>query len=143
MNTIQGELAPIWLSDDDGVTFKLLVCLETYSVGLDTTVNQTETNCGIATGLGAIKFIPKGSAVLEADPGVDEVTYEDMLAWQLNKTLLLFKTEYPGSGSQYGKNIALSGQCYVTSTSGTFQVGQVIKFDFTLTGNGTVSNQPI
>jgi len=143
MTTIQGELAPIWLSADGGNTFKLLVCLETYDVGLSTTVNQTETNCGIATGLGAIKFIPKGSAVLEANPGEDEVTYKDMLDWQLNKTLLRFKTEYPGSGSQYGQNIALSGDCYVTDTGGTFQVGQVIKFSFTLTGNGTVSNQPL
>lgn len=142
MTTAQGELAPLYLSED-GVTWKTLVCLETYDLGLDTTVNQTETNCGIATGLGAIKFAPKGSAVMELEPDDTMVTYKDMVAWQLAKTLLYFKTEYPGSGSQYGSNIALSGQAYVSSTSGTFQVGQVIKFSWGMTGNGTVSNIPL
>lgn len=143
MTTVQGELAPLYLSTDDGVTFKTLVCLETYKVDLATTVNETETNCGVAVGLGAIKFTPSGSAVMEAAPDNTMVTYEDMVKWQVDKTLLTFKTEYPGSGAQYGKNIALSGTCYVTSTGGTFQVGQVIKFDFSLTGTGLVNTNPL
>lgn len=143
MTTVQGELAPLYLSADGGNTFKLLVCLETYDLKLDTTVNQTETSCGIATGLGAIKFSATGSAVMEAEPDGSMVTMKDMTGWQLNKTLLRLKTEYPGSGGQYGQNISLSGDVYVTSMGDTFQVGQVIKFTFTLTGNGTVSNLPL
>jgi len=142
MNTVQGELAPLLISSDGGATFKTLVCLETYDLKLTTTVNQVETSCGIATGLGAIKFVASGSAVMEAEPDSSMVTMKDMTNWQLNKTLLKLKTEYPGSGGQYGQNIALSGDCYVTDMGDTFQVGQVIKFTFTLTGNGTVSNQP-
>lgn len=143
MTTVQGELAPLDLSADAGATFKTLVCLETYDLKLDTTVTQTETSCGIATGLGAIKFVASGSAVMEAEPDETMVTQKDMIAWQLSKTLLKLKTEYPGSGSQYGQNIALSGDVYVTSVGSTFQIGQVIKFTFTLTGNGTVSNIPL
>jgi len=143
MTTVQGELAPLYLSSDDGVTWKTLVCLETYKVPLDTTVNEDETNCGVAVGLGAIKFKPSGSAVMEAAPDNSMVTYKDMVGWQVAKTRLMFKTEYPGSGGTYGQNIALSGFCRVTSTSLTSQVGQVIKFDFTLNGEGLVNTNPI
>lgn len=142
MTTIQGELAPLELSADGGVTYKTLVCLETYDLKMTTTVNQVETSCGIATGLGAIKFTATGSAVMEANPDNTMVTLKDMTAWQLNKTLLKLKTEYPASGGQYGQNIALVGDVYVSDMSDTFQVGQVIKFAFTLTGTGTVSNLP-
>ena len=143
MTTVQGELAPLYLSSDGGVTWKTLVCLETYKVPLATTVNESETNCGVAVGLGAIKFKPTGTAVMEAAPSAGMVTYEDMVKWQTQKTLLMFKTEYPGSGAQYGQNIALSGTCYVTDTTGTFQTGQVIKFDFTLNGTGLVNTNPL
>lgn len=141
MTTVQGELAPIYLSVD-GIVWKTLVCLETYSLGLTTTINQVETNCGLATGLGVVKFAPTGSAVMEAAPDGTQVTQSDMVGWQLAKTLLYFKTEYPLSGSQYGKNVSLSGQAYVTDVSITMQVGQVIKFTWKLSGNGQISNIP-
>ena len=143
MTSVQGELAPLYLSSDGGVTWKVLVCLETYKVPLTTTVNEDETNCGVAVGLGAIKFKPTGTAVMEANPDTTMVTYEDMVKWQVGKTLIMFKTEYPGSGGTYGKNIALSGTCYVTDTTGTFQTGKVITFDFTLTGTGIVNTNPV
>lgn len=143
MTTAQGELAPLSLSSDGGITWKTLVCLETYKVPLDTTVNEDETNCGVAVGLGAIKFKPTGTAIMEVNPDSTMVTYEDMVKWQTGKTLIMFKTEYPASGGQYGKNIALSGTCYVTATGGTFQTGKVITFDFTLTGTGLVNTNPI
>lgn len=143
MTTIQGELAPLFLSADGGVTWKTLACLETYNVPLATTVNETETNCGVAVGLGAIKFTPSGSAVCEASPLTNQVTYHDMVNWQVNKTSLMFKSEYPGSGGTYGVNVALSGSCLVTATDVTLQTGQVIKFTFTLTGTGLVNTNPI
>lgn len=143
MNSIQGELAPLYLSTDIGVTWKALVCLETYNIPLATEVNEVNTNCGLAVGLGPVKFTPQGSAVCEATPTGAQVTYHDMVNWQVQKTLLMFKTEYPPSGAQYGANIALSGTCYVTSTDVTAQIGQVIKFTFTLTGTGTVNTNPI
>jgi hypothetical protein len=143
MNSIQGELAPLYISSDGGITWKTLVCLETYDVGLDTTVNQEETNCGVAVGLGAIKFAPTGSAVCEASPTTSQVTFKDMVGWQVAKTLVMFKSEYPYSGGQYGANLALSGTCYVTSTKVTLQTGKVITFTFTLTGTGTVNTTPI
>lgn len=143
MNSIQGELAPIQLSSDGGITWKTLVCLETSNVPLATTVNEVETNCGVAVGLGAIKFNPAGSAVAEAIPTSNQVTYKDLLGWQVAKTLIMFKVEYPGSGGQYGMNLALSGTCYVTSTDVTLETGKVITFTYTLTGTGTVNTNPI
>lgn len=143
MNSIQGELAPIMVSSDGGITWKTIVCLETANIPLATTVNEVETNCGVGVGLGAIKFNPAGSAVCEATPTSAQVTYKDMVQWQVNKTLIMFKVEYPGSGGTYGQNLALSGTCYVTATDVTTQTGQLIKFTFTLTGTGTVNTNPI
>lgn len=143
MTTIQGELAPLLLSADGGVTFKTLVCLETYNVPLATQVNEVDTNCGVAIGLGPVKFTPSGSAVCEAAPVAGQVTYHDMVNWQVTKQSLVFKSEYPGTGGQYGTNIALSGNCFVTATDVTLQTGQVIKFTFTLSGQGVVNTNPI
>lgn len=143
MNSVQGELAPLYLSSDGGVTWKALICLETYNIPLATTVNEVETNCGVGVGLGAIKFTPSGSAVMDTGPSGSQVTYKDMVGWQVNKTLIMFKTEYPLSGGGYGANIALSGTCYVTATDLTSQIANLIKFTFTLTGTGTVNTSPI
>lgn len=143
MNSIQGELAPLYLSSDNGITWKALVCLETYNIPLATEVNEVNTNCGLAVGLGPVKFTPQGSAVMEASPSGLQVTYHEMVQWQVAKTTLMFKTEYPPSGGQYGVNVALSGTCLVTATDLTAQIGQVIKFTFTLTGTGTINLNPI
>jgi hypothetical protein len=140
MTTIQASAVPLRLSDNAGVSFKDVVCLLNYDVPLETQVNQVDTWCGTASGYGNIRFNPKGSAVCEANPdNSTQVTLNEMLNWQVNKTPLLFKVEYPGSGGSAGMNFFISGSCRVTTTD--FKASgpnDTIQFDFTLTGEGVV-----
>jgi hypothetical protein len=146
MNTIQGSLVSLQLSADNGATWKDLVCLETYNLPLQTTVTETETFCGVAIGLGAVKFTPSGQGVCEAAPTTNQVTIIDLQNWQLNKTLLMFKAQYPaisGGAGSMGKNVSMHGNVYVTNTQETFATVDVIKFTFTLSGQGVPSTTPI
>lgn len=134
---VQSTLVPIMLSADNKVTFYSLVCLEQYDVPVETTVTQTETFCGIFTGLGAIKFNPSGTAVCRIDPDPTMVSFDAMLDWQLLKTYLYFKVDYPSTGS-VGSDFSLEGYCYVTKNQLKFKTNTVIEFDWTLTGDGVL-----
>lgn len=136
---VQSTLVPIKLSADNKATFYDLVCMEQYGVPVETTVTQTETFCGIFTGLGAIKFNPSGTAVCEIDPNSTQVSYDAMLDWQLAKNYLYFKVDYPGSGS-VGSGFSIEGNCYVTKTELKFKTNTVVEFDWTLTGDGIVTS---
>lgn len=138
MADIQSTLVPLEISED-GNTWKTLVCLEGYNVPVSTSTTETETFCGKSVGLGAKTFNPTGNAVHNPAKTTDEVTYDDMLNWQLNDTLIYFRSAYPGGGS-VGAPIYLKGTCYVTETDLIFATNDVVKFSFTLFGTGTLDN---
>lgn len=140
MQTINSQNVPIWLSAD-GVNYKQLVCVENYSIPLQTQNTKTATFCGQALGLGITDFTVTVSAVCEAAKTAAQVTYDDLVAWQLANTILTFKVQYPSPGST-STNIFLSGQCAVTDTTLTAQVNDALKFSTTLTGSGTIDNTP-
>lgn len=141
MQTIQSSDAPIQLRAKGTTPWKTLVCTENYNVPVNTTTTTTDTFCGRAVGLGVREFTPTVSAVCEAQPTTDQVTYEDLLAWQMAGTVVEFRVEYPGSGS-IGSNIYLSGECYVTATELQGAVNDVLKFTSTLTGQGVLDTTP-
>jgi len=141
MQTIQSSAAPIELRAKGATPWKTLVCLESYNVPVNTTTTTTDTFCGRAVGLGVREFTPSGSAVCEQLPTTDQVTYKDMLAWQVNGTVLEFRVQEPGTGS-IGNDIYLSGECYVTATELQGAVNDVLKFTFTLSGQGTLDITP-
>jgi hypothetical protein len=99
MQTVQSSLVPIQLSSDNGATFKDVVCLTSYDIPLNTPSTSVSTFCGQAVGLGNIAFNPKFSAVCDSAPDADTVSYADVLAWQIAKTKLRFRVDYPGQGS--------------------------------------------
>lgn len=140
MQTIQSQNVPIWLSAD-GVAYKQLVCIENYSIPLATQNTKTATFCGTALGLGITEFTVTVSAVCEAAPTAGQVTYADLIAWQLANQLISFKVQYPSPGST-NTNVFLSGQCAVTDTTLTGAVNDALKFSTTLTGTGTIDNTP-
>lgn len=141
MASIQSTLVPIELSFDSGSTWQTLVCLTQYNLPLETATTQVETFCGTETGLGAQTFNPTGTFVHNTEPLPTQVTYPAMLAAWLNKTSIQFRVQYPGTGS-IGSQFYHRGSAYVTSLSPSFQVGQVVQADFTLTGTGTLDITP-
>lgn len=141
MSSIQSSLVPIELSFDSGSTWQTLVCLTQYNLPLETATNQVETFCGTETGLGSQTFNPTGTAVHELTPLPTQVSYTRMLTAWSNKELIQFRSQYPGTGS-IGSQFYHRGSAYVTSLSPSFQVGQVVQFDWTLTGTGTLDITP-
>ena len=141
MQTIQSSAAPIEVRAKGDVDYKTIVCAENYNLPVNTQVNTVDTFCGRAVGLGVIEFNPTVSAVYEDAPDSTMVSYQQMLEWQVNKTLLEFRVQYPGSGSA-GSHIYLSGECYATATELQGAVNEVLKFTSTLTGQGVIDIDP-
>lgn len=140
MQTLQSIDSPIQLRAKGTEPWKTLVCLENYNIPLATQVTETDTFCGNAVGLGLIKFTPAGSFVFEQFPTDDQVTFDQMLEWQIDRTQLEFKVEYQGSnGSLVAATKYLTGECFVTSTEMQGAINDVLKSSYTLTGQGTIS----
>src|SRR5690348_3129194 len=99
---LQASNYPILLSSDSGVTWKTLVCLKDWHVPVSTATSDTPTMCGTFVGLGDITFNPSGTAILDSTPSGTQCAYEDLLMWQMNKTLLQFKVADPSSGGSAG-----------------------------------------
>lgn len=140
MQTLQSSNLPLWLSSD-GVTYKQLVCIENYTLKLDTINNKTQTFCGIALGVGITEFSIDASAVCELAKTATQVTNDDVASWQINNTILWFKMQFPSPGSS-ATNIFFSGQVYVTGSTFVAAVNEVVKFTVAFTGTGTLDITP-
>lgn len=144
MQQIQSSSVFFYIRAVGDTNWKILVCLSQSNMPVASQINETDTiHCGVAVGIGNVRLNPTGTAVCEAAPTGGKATYEDLLDWQLKKTLIEFKTEYPDQGSAgYGGNFFLYSQGYVTATELQSNANDVIKFTFTLSGVGEPINQP-
>lgn len=139
MQTLQSIDSPIQLRAKGTMPWKMLVCLENFNIPLATNVTKTATFCGNAVGLGLIDFTPAGSFVFEQFPDDDQVTFDQMLEWQINRTTLEFKVEYQGSTGTLAATKFLSGECFATNTEMQAAINDVLKSTYTLTGQGIIS----
>jgi hypothetical protein len=138
MTTIQGNTVPIELSFDSGTSWQILVCLEQYNVPTELPVTSTDTFCGPVLGTGTQTFNPTGTAICTTDPSAgSQVTYNRLLVAQTNAESFLFRVRHAASGS-IGNNFFLKGSCKATSLDLQFTSTDVVKFSWTLTGEGTL-----
>lgn len=137
-STINAKDMPIELSFDNGVTWKILVCLKSISIPLNVPVTEEETYCGPKVGVGAVKFNPSGEAVCETRPAATEVSFDDLLEQMNAGTSFLWRVRNPTSGS-VGVGLYLSGSCKCTELELTGEAGGLVNFSFTLTGEGTLT----
>ena len=139
-NPIDSILSPIEISADGGTTYKVIICVASYSAPVQTQTTTTDTQCGRILGLGVISFNPTVQAVCDEVPSNVQVSYKDCLLYQVNKTLLKFRIQSP-STSTFGLAQAyyLTGQCYVTDTTLTNNTNDPVKFSVTLSGTGTLN----
>jgi hypothetical protein len=143
MNTIQASFVPLEVSEDNGVTWLQLVCLENYSIPLDTQVTETSTFCGNAVGVGITKHSVSGSAVCEQNPTGSQVTLNKMMQWQQINEKILYRSQYPETGGSIGGNFFFKGSGYVTKVETKWANQDVVKFDFEITGDGLIDiNNP-
>jgi hypothetical protein len=139
MGQILGSAQNIDIDVAGGSSYKTLVCLASSSVNttLDTATDQT--NCGQLTSVGEPSVSVDFDAVCETAPTVSQISYEDLLAASINKTLIKARVQSPAfSGSSAGAIYYHEFSGYVTSLTLTQATADFIKFSGSISSTGTI-----
>jgi hypothetical protein len=126
-----------------GSSYKNLVCLRTSSV--NTTVDSTteQTNCGPLTSVADATMSIDFDAVCEVAPTITQVSYEDLLAAMVGKTLVAVRVQNPVvSGSSAGATYYHQFLGYITSLTLNQSTTEYINFSGTVTSTGIVDVTP-
>jgi hypothetical protein len=78
-----------------------LVCETDNSMTGTTTVTTTRTKCEVLKTVSEPEYSWAFNAVVKVDPSASEVSYEQLLSWFNNGTLLDFKRENPSGGANF------------------------------------------
>ena len=143
MGQILGSLQNIEIDVAGGSSYKNLVCLRTASV--NTTVDSTteQTNCGPLTSVADATMGVDFDAVCEVSPSVSQISYEDLLAAMVGKTLIAIRVQNPVvSGSSAGAAYYHQFLGYVTSLTLNQSTTEFINFSGTVTSTGLVDVTP-
>lgn len=143
MGQILGSLQNIEIDVAGGSSYKNLVCLRTASV--NTTVDSTteQTNCGPLTSVADATMGVDFDAVCEVSPSVSQISYEDLLAAMVGKTLVNVRVQNPVvSGSSVGAAYYHQFLGYVTSLTLNQSTTEFINFSGTVTSTGIVDVTP-
>jgi hypothetical protein len=135
---VQASAVPLLISFDGGVTFKTLVCIESYTIDSVTQTTTSDTFCGRFIGLGPIASTISGSAVCETTPVAGQCTQKDLQGAQQAQTLLFFRANYPTAGSMGGQ-ISNNASGYCTNVGEQFAINNLIKFTYSFLINGSLS----
>lgn len=117
----------------DGIAYKNLVCKKLWGLTLTPTITEEETDCGIAVGVGAVKFSFNFEIVLNTTlAGASEVSANTMMGYANNGTLVYVLLQ---SGSNYIRR----GSGYISNYQESAPQGGVISATGTISGNGTIA----
>jgi len=136
---LQGSDVSFTVRVADTGTFKTMVCEDTltFDVTSDITTTKTKT-CGTFKGVGTPDFKANGSAVFSTAPGGSEVSYDEVLGWQLAGTKVEFIIA--NTNSTVGDLIRMSGYGYFSQSQFIANDSDVSKFTWTLEGTGTLND---
>jgi hypothetical protein len=140
---ILGSLQNVEIDVAGGTSYKNLVCLRTSSV--NTTVDSTteQTNCGPLTSVADATMSIDFDAVCEVAPTITQVSYEDLLAAMVGKTLIAVRVQNPVvSGSSAGATYYHQFLGYITSLTLNQSTTEYINFSGTVTSTGIVDVTP-
>lgn len=136
---IQSNLVPVTVSTD-GNTYKSIVCKKAANFNGTTPTNVEQTDCGPMVGLGSNEWSVDIEGVLNTTPNsATEISAKELADYWNNQTAIYIKLQYPTNS---GTNFYLQGAGYITSFKLGIQVGQLVNFSATFSGNGTVDNTP-
>jgi hypothetical protein len=140
---ILGSLQNVEIDVAGGTSYKNLVCLRTSSV--NTTVDSTteQTNCGPLTSVADATMTIDFDAVCEVAPTIAQISYEDLLAAMVGKTLVAVRVQNPVvSGSSAGATYYHQFLGYITSLTLNQSTTEYINFSGTVTSTGIVDVTP-
>ena len=126
-----------------GTSFKNLVCTSSATLNTTLATTQDQTSCGVLTAVGEPSMTIDFDAVCETAPTVAQVSYEDLLAASVNKTLVTVRVQNPVvTGSSLGAAYYHQFSAYITDLSLASTVGEFIKFSGTLSSTGILDVTP-
>jgi len=143
MPQILGSVQNIEIDVTGASSYKNLVCLRTGSVNttMDATVEQT--NCGVLTSPSEPQMTVDFDAICEATPTISQVSYEDLLAATVNKTLVTVRVQNPTiTGSSVGTVYYHQFAGYITDLTLNQSTTEFINFSGTIQSSGTLDVTP-
>jgi hypothetical protein len=139
MPQVLGSLQNIEIDVAGGSSYKNLVCLRTGSVNttMDATVEQT--NCGVLTSPSEPQMTVDFDAICEAAPTIAQVSYEDLLAAMVNKTIVTVRVQNPTiTGSSVGTVYYHQFAGYITDLTLNQSTTEFVNFSGTIQSSGVL-----
>jgi hypothetical protein len=139
MPQVLGSLQNIEIDVAGGSSYKNLVCLRTGSVNttMDATVEQT--NCGVLTSPSEPQMTVDFDAICEAAPTIAQVSYEDLLAAMVNKTIVTVRVQNPTiTGSSVGTVYYHQFSGYITDLTLNQSTTEFVNFSGTIQSSGVL-----
>lgn len=139
MGQVQGSLQNIEIDVAGGSSYKNLVCLRTSSV--NTTIDSTteQTNCGVLTSVAEPQMTVDFDAICEVAPSISQVSYEDLLAAAVGKTLVTVRVQNPTvTGASTGAAYYHQFSGYITDLTLNQSTTEFINFSGSISSTGTL-----
>lgn len=136
---ILGKVVLLEVDTANGTSYKTLVCMQDFELGVSSSLDTQETDCGQFNVPGTPGATISFNAVCNAAPGGSELSYEDVLAAAVNTTKCSFRVQNPTQGS------LAAGAAFYHAFSGYFnnvrlikQSAGVIRFSGDITSTGVI-----
>jgi hypothetical protein len=139
MAQVLGSLQNIEIDVAGGTSYKNLVCLRTSSVNTTMDATTEQTNCGVLTSPSEPQMNLDFDAICETSPTIAQVSYEDLLAAMVNKTIVAVRVQNPvvtGSSAGAAYYHAFSG--YITDLTLNQSTTEFINFSGTIQSTGSL-----
>jgi len=139
MGQILGSIQNIEIDVAGGSSYKNLVCLRTSSVNTTMDATTEQTNCGVLTSPSEPQMTVDFDAICETAPTVAQVSYEDILAAMVNKTVVTVRVQNPTvTGASVGTVYYHQFSGYVTDLTLNQSTTEFINFSGTIQSTGVL-----
>jgi len=139
MGQILGSIQNIEIDVAGGSSYKNLVCLRTSSVNTTMDATTEQTNCGVLTSPSEPQMTVDFDAICETAPTVSQVSYEDILAAMVNKTIVTVRVQNPTvTGASVGTVYYHQFSGYVTDLTLNQSTTEFINFSGTIQSTGVL-----
>lgn len=142
---IAGNLVGLKVRVYPSATWLNVVCIEDSTFEMTRDISEKETNCGVKTKPGTLKFNAQVNAVQNANPTSTEADYKKLKDIMVanSKVQFLYANEADNpNGISDAEGIYNKGNGYLsnlTATAGASADG-ILSYSFTLTGTGTMDD---
>lgn len=126
-----------YVSTDDGVTFKTLICTTDASVSSSKSSTETDTRCGVLVSAGNDTTTFTGTAVTDDSPDANELSHNEMWALYLASTAFII-VQQNVSGT-----VLLIGRGEITDMSAQATQGQWYTWQYTIKISGGISQSHV